>query len=158
MTTTDAEPVENLIVTIRKHRVILSADLARIYGVPTKALNQAIRRNVERFPPDFVLRVTRAEADRIARLRSQTVTLESGTHAKYETLGFTEHGAIMAALRLREWVAGQAELATQLAKLERRVTGHDHELQEIVNALRQLLDPVETPRRPRIGVTRGEEA
>ena len=177
MTTTDAEPVENLIVTIRKHRVILSADLARIYSVPTKALNQAIRRNVERFPPDFVLRVTRAEADRIARLRSQTVTLESGTHAKYETLGFTEHGAIMAAtvlnspravqmsifvvrafLRLREWVAGQAELATQLAKLERRVTGHDHELQEIVSALRQLLEPVEAPRRPRIGFTRGEEA
>ncbi len=158
MTTTDTEPVENLIVTIRKHRVILSADLARIYGVPTKALNQAIRRNVERFPPDFVLRVTRAEADRIARLRSQTVTLESGTHAKYETLGFTEHGAIMAALRLREWVAGQAELATQLAKLERRVTGHDHELQEIVSALRQLLEPVEAPRRPRIGFTRGEEA
>jgi hypothetical protein len=177
MTTTDAEPVENLIVTIRRQRVILSADLARIYGVPTKVLNQAIRRNAERFPHDFVLRISRAEADRIGRSRSQSVTLKRGSNVKYAPLAFTEHGAIMAAtvlnsaravqmsifvvrafLRLRQWVAGQAELATQLARLERRVGGHDHELQEIVTALRQLLDPVEPPRRPRIGFTRGEEA
>lgn len=93
----EIEPAENLIVTIRRQRVILSADLARICGVPTKALNQAIRRNAERFPPDFVLRISRAEADRIGRLRSQSVTLKRGRHAKYEPLGFTEHGAIMAA-------------------------------------------------------------
>ena len=97
MTTTDAEPVENLIVTIRRQRVILSADLARIYGVPTKVLNQAIRRNAERFPHDFVLRISRAEADRIGRSRSQSVTLKRGSNVKYAPLAFTEHGAIMAA-------------------------------------------------------------
>lgn len=177
MPNTEIEPVENLIVTIRRQRVILSADLAKIYGVPTKALNQAIRRNADRFPPDFVLRISRAEADRIGRLRSQSVTLKRGTHAKYESLGFTEHGAIMAAtvlnspravqmsifvvrafLRLREWVAGQTELAAQLAKLESRVTAHDHELQRIIQTLRQLVEPVESPRRPKIGFSRGEEA
>lgn len=174
MTASDIEPVEDLIVTVRRRRVILSADLARIYGVPTKALNQAIRRNADRFPPDFALRVSRADVDRIRRLRSQSVTLKQGVHAKYDSLGFTEHGAIMAAtvlnspravqmsifvvrafLRLRELVQGQVELAAQLAKLERRVAGHDHELRRIINTLRQLLEPVESPTRPKIGFTSG---
>jgi hypothetical protein len=100
MTTSDIQPVETLIVTIKRQRVILSADLARIYGVPTKALNQAVRRNADRFPPEFMVRITRREADRISRLRSQSVTLKRGTHAKYAPLGFTEHGAIATARRL----------------------------------------------------------
>jgi hypothetical protein len=113
-------PIESLILTIRGERVILAADLAALYGVQTKALNQGVKRNPERFPADFVFRLTAAEfsdlksqnvisRDGSAALRSQIVTLESpslrsqnatlkpGRHAKYPPYAFTEHGAIMAA-------------------------------------------------------------
>lgn len=122
--------------------------------MPTEALNQAVRRNSDRFPLDFVLRISRADVDRIRRLRSQSVTLKQGDHAKYESLGFTEHGAIMAAtvlkskravqmsifvvrafLRLRGMIQGQAELAAQPAEPEHRVAGHDHELRRIISGL-----------------------
>lgn len=156
----EIEPAENLIVTIRRQRVILSADLARICGVPTKALNQAIRRNAERFPPDFVLRISRAEADRIGRLRSQSVTLKRGQHLKYRPFVFTEHGILMlssvlnseraiqvnieimrAFVRLRKLVAGHRELTAKLTELERRVASHDEHIEAIFNAIRQLMTP-----------------
>ncbi len=113
-------PIESLILTIRDERVILAADLAAIYGVETKALNQAVKRNAERFPTDFVFQLTAAEfsdlksqnvisRDGSAALRSQFVTLDApslgsqnaalkrGRYAKYPPYAFTEHGAIMAA-------------------------------------------------------------
>ena len=154
--------VERLIVTVRRQRVILSPDLADIYGVETRSLNQAVKRNSDRFPPDFVLRLTRDEAMNVQRSRSQTVILKRGQNVKYLPLAFTEHGAIMAAtvlnspravhmsifvvrafLRLREWVAGQAELSARLAQLERRVGAHDHELRAIIQAIRELVQPGE---------------
>ena len=90
------ERVENRILTIRGHRVMLDADLAELYGVPAKALNQAIKRNAERFPDDFMFQLSREEANSI---RPQTVTLKTvpGKHWKYLPYVFTEHGAIMAA-------------------------------------------------------------
>jgi hypothetical protein len=157
-------------VTVRGLKVILSSDLARIYGVEPKVLNQAVKRNVERFPPDFAIRLSRGEVAELRRLRSQSVTLKRGAHVKYPPLAFTEHGAIMAAtvlnsrravqmsifvvrafLRLREWVAGQAELSRRLTHLERRVGEHDHELRAIIQAVRQLLQPPGPLRRRRIG-------
>ena len=82
---------------MRGHRVILSPDLAEIYGVETRALNQAVQRNQDRFPFDFAFRLTRDEAEAVHRSRSQSVTLKRGQNIKYLPLAFTEHGAIMAA-------------------------------------------------------------
>jgi len=109
-------PLETLIFTLRRQKVLLDADLAALYAVPTKALNQAVKRNAERFPPDFVFRILPREmADLRSQfvaageqdparqydgaLRSQFVTLNSGRgrHRKYPPYAFTEHGAIMAA-------------------------------------------------------------
>jgi hypothetical protein len=86
-----AEPVESVIVIVRGQKVILDTDLARIYGVQTKALNQAVKRNVERFPSDFVFQLTEAEALGVARLRSQIVTLnQEGLAADTQPVGVEE--------------------------------------------------------------------
>lgn len=90
-------PVEHLILTVRGQRVILSSDLAGIYGVETRTLNQAVKRNADRFPPDFAFRLTSDEAMEAQRSRSQSVMLKRGQNIKYLPLAFTEHGAIMAA-------------------------------------------------------------
>jgi hypothetical protein len=158
--------IERVILVMRGHKVLLDVDLAAIYGLPVKALNQAVKRNRERFPQDFMFQLTSEEA---RSLRSQTVTLETegrGQYRKYLPYVFTEHGALMAAsvlnspravqmslyvvrafLKLREWVAGQAELVVKLAELERHVAGHDQELKAIVQAIRQLMTPPDVPRR-----------
>ncbi|MBZ0168597.1 ORF6N domain protein [Candidatus Methylomirabilis lanthanidiphila] len=93
----DVAPIEGLIVTIRGHRVILAADLAEIYGVQTRVLNQAVKRNPEKFPGDFVFQLTLDEAETVQRSRSQIVILKRGLNIKYLPYAFTEHGAIMAA-------------------------------------------------------------
>lgn len=136
---------ERLIVVVRRQRVILSADLADIYGVETRVLNQAVKRHSDRFPADFACRLTRDEAIEAQRSRSHPVMLKRGHNIKYLPIAFTEHGAIMAAtvlnspgavhmsifvvrafLRLREWVAGHAELSARLVQLERRVGADRH--------------------------------
>jgi len=93
-------PVERIVRTIvrlRGRNVMLASDLARIYGVETRALNQAVKRNAGRFPRDFAFRLTRDEAVRVEHSRSQTVILKRGRNVKYAPLAFTEYGAIMAA-------------------------------------------------------------
>jgi ORF6N domain-containing protein len=149
-----------MILTVRGQRIILSSDLAEIYGVETRGLNQAVKRHQDRFPADFAFRLTREEAEIVWRSRSQSVILKRGQNPKYRPLAFTEHGAIMAAtvlnspravqmsifvvrafLRLREWVAGQADLSKRLARLEQRVGAHDRELKAIIRAIRELIQP-----------------
>ncbi len=163
---------ERAIRLVRGRRVMLDSDLAALYGVPTKRLNEQVKRNRERFPDDFAFEITREE---FSALRSQNATLEAGRgqHRKYLPWAFTEHGALMAAsvlnsvravqmsiyvvrafLRLREWAIGHAELASKLAELERRVAGHDEDMKAIVRAIRQLTEPPAVPHR-RIGF-RGE--
>lgn len=92
----NAPPPQSRIVMIRGERVILDADLADLYGVPTKQLNQQVRRNSERFPPDFCFALTPSEWN---ALRSQIATLKNGRgqHRKFLPYAFTEHGALMAA-------------------------------------------------------------
>ena len=167
---TKDEAVARLILIVRGQRVILSADLAKVYGVETKALNQAVTRNRERFPRDFAVRLTRREAEDVQRSRSQSVTLKRGQNIKYRPLAFTEHGAIMAAtvlsspqavqmsifvvrafLRLRALAGTQSELAARLAELDRRVGAHDRTLHDIIQAIRQLVQPVGHPNQRRIG-------
>lgn len=141
--------VESVIHTIRGERVILDADLAKLYGVPTKALNQAVRRNREKFPPDFLLELTNTEASNLQRLRlqqdtisrSQIVTLKHGKNVKHLPFAFTEHGAIMAAnilnspqavqmgvfvvrafVKMRSLLTDTRELAKKLAALEKELT------------------------------------
>jgi hypothetical protein len=171
---TPVDSIGSAIRVVRGHKVLLDADLAAMYGVPVKALNQAAKRNSDRFPADFRFQLTADEAE---RLRSQNVTLDGdrrGQHRKYLPWAFTEHGALMAAsvlnsaravqmsiyvvrafLRLREWAAGHAELASKLADLERRVAGHDEDLKAIVGALRQLTEPPLAARR-KIGFRSGD--
>jgi hypothetical protein len=161
--------VDGVIVTVRGQRVILSPDLAAIYGVETRTLNQAVRRNRPRFPADFLIRVSATEAGQIARSRSQSVILNGGANIKHPPLGFTEHGAIMAAtvlkspraiqmsifvvrafVRQRGAASVYLELRKRLDHLDRRVGGHDHDIQDIVQLVRRLLEPPSPPRR-RIG-------
>jgi hypothetical protein len=167
------ERIESKIYTIRRVRVVLDSDLAELYGVEARVLNQAVRRNADRFPSDFVLHLSVRETKELQRLRSQSVILKRGEHLKYSPFAFTEHGAVMAAtvlnspravqmsifvvrafLRLREWVVGQAELAARLVELERRVGAHDHELKAIIQTIRTMLEPPPPPRK-QIGFRRG---
>ena len=151
------EPVEPLIREIRGERVMLDSDLARVYGVPTKRLNEQVRRNKDRFPTDFVFQLT---LDELANLKSQFAT-SSSAHGGRRKLPFvfTEHGAIMAAnvlssrravemsihvirafVTLRRESGRYAELARKLAALERNQQLHGEDIQMILSALRQLED------------------
>jgi len=91
------EQIDGMIRTIRGVRVLLDRDLAKIYGVPTKAFNQAVKRNRQRFPEDFMFRLTLEEAKALQASRSQFVTLKRGQNVKYLPYAFTEYGALMAA-------------------------------------------------------------
>jgi len=89
--------VGSLIITIRNQKVIVDRDLAEIYGVETRRLNEQVNRNPERFPEDFMFKLTKEEADYWLRSRSQIAILKRGKNIKYLPYAFTEHGAIMAA-------------------------------------------------------------
>ena len=158
------ENVASLVFFIRGEKVMLDVDLAKLYGVSTKALNQAIKRNAERFPEDFAFRLTEGE---YLALRSQSVTSSTGRGGRrYLPWAFTEHGAIMAAsglnspravemsvfvvrafIRLGDFARTHAEFAAKLNALERKVAGHDKDLKRMFAALRALLDPPTKPRR-----------
>jgi hypothetical protein len=140
----ETAPVDSSILIVRGQRVILAADLAKIYGLETRVLNQAVKRNRDRFPEDFTFRLTRDEASRIAASRSQSVILNRGENIKYLPYVFTEHGALMAAnvlnsplavrmsvyvvrafIRLRHTVELQKNVMAKLEELERAVTAND---------------------------------
>jgi phage regulator Rha-like protein len=161
-------PIEQLIVRIRGQRVILAPDLARIYGVQTKALNQAVKRNISRFPPDFLFQLTRDEAEWLRRSRSQFVTLKRGENIKYLPYAFTEHGAIMAAtilnspravqmtvfvvrafVKMRSAMSDTTDLARKLARLEKELKQKPgiHEA-AIVDVLRRIMNIIDPPPEP----------
>lgn len=130
------EDIVQHISVLRGQRVLLDADLARLYGVPTKRLNEQVKRNARRFPEDFVFQLTQQEAKTLTRLRSQNATLKKGRHIKHLPYAFTEHGAIQAAnvlnsdaaieigvhvvrafVRLRQWLGTQKAFAAKLDEL-----------------------------------------
>jgi ORF6N domain len=150
---------------------MVDSDLAKLYGVQTKALNQAVKRNRHRFPADFMFQLTLEEGKAILALRSQNVTLnrgKKGRHLKYAPHVFTEHGTVMLAnvlksdvavrasiqvvrafVHLRQAVATNERIARTVEVLELRVDKHDGELQEVLRILRELLaPPPEPPKRP----------
>jgi hypothetical protein len=151
------EGVESLIHFVRGQRVMRDSDLARIYGVPLKRLNEQVKRNRERFPSDFAFHLTRQE---FANLKSQFAT--SSPHGGKRKLPwvFTEHGALMLAsvlnspvaieasvrvvrafVHLREMLASNRALAAKFAELERRLDAHDDAIKALFDAIRQLLEP-----------------
>ena len=176
MARSETAPIENSILVVRGRRVIPAADLAKIYGVETRVLNQAVKRHRERFPEDFTFRLTRDEASAIAASRSQFVILKRGGNIKYLPYVFTEHGAIMAAnvlnsaravrmsvyvvrafVRLRHTVELQRDIMAKLEELERTVTAHDADIKRLFVAIRQLMAPPETKKR-KIGFLVEEKA
>lgn len=179
------ESISLSIASLRGQRVILDADLAALYGVEIRRLNEQIKRNLDRFPADFMFRLTAEEFD---SLRSQFATLKTGRgqHRKYLPYAFTEHGAIMAAMvlaspravqvsvyvvrafvRLREAALKHKDLATRLDSLEEKTEAlamqHDAlsrntraQLRQVFEALRELTVPPEPAKRP-IGFVPHEE-
>ena len=164
------EHVVSRIFLVRGQKVMLDADLADLYGVTTKRLNEQIKRNIDRFPSDFMFQLNAREHD---SLRSQFATSK-------ETLGrggrrylpyvFTEHGAIMAAsvldseravqvsiyvvrafVQLREMLSSNKALARKLNELERKLTTHDRAITELIEAIRHLMTPPEPKKKRPIG-------
>ena len=163
--------IERRIYLIRGQKVMLDSDLAELYGVSTSSLNQAVRRNIERFPEDFAFQLTREEYE---PLRSQSVILKTGRgqHRKYLPLTFTEQGVAMLSsvlrseravkvniaimrtfVRLRELLLSNADLARKLETLESK---YDEQFRVVFEAIRELMSQEEAPKR-QIGFNQGEE-
>ena len=180
------ETITHRILMLRGQKVLLDSDLAALYDVPTKRFNEQVKRNLERFPADFMFQLTEEEWE---SLRSQIATLKPGRgqHRKYMPYAFTEHGAIMAAtilnspratevsvyvvrafVRLREVLASNAELAKRLNDLERsteaKAMQHDifarntrAQLKQVFDAIRELMTPPEPQKKRPIGFISGDE-
>jgi len=156
-------PIENIqskIYVIRGERVMLDRDLAELYMVETKVLNQAVKRNIDSFPQDFMFQLTKEEDD---SLRSQFVTLKRGQHRKYTSYVFTEHGILMLSsvlksvrarnvniqimrtfVKLREFLATNEEIKKKLQE-------HDYMISYLVESVDELLNPVIEESKRRIG-------
>jgi phage regulator Rha-like protein len=168
------EDISRAILVLRGHKVLLDAELAALYGVDTRELLQAVKRNRERFPEDFMIQLTAAEW---AALRSQIVTLKRGRgqHRKYLPYAFTEQGVAMlssvlksaraiavniqivrAFVRMRELLISNREFAEKLdqleARLEKKLASHDEAIAAILSAIRGLMNPT-PPKRRGIGFT-----
>ena len=165
------ERIEKAILLVRRQKVMLDADLAALYEVETRVLVQAVKRNLERFPEDFMFQLNKEET---GFLTSQIVTLKRGRgqHRKYLPYVFTEQGVAMlssvlrspraiqvnieimrAFIRLRQMLASHTELARKLDALERK---YDTQFKVVFDAIRQLMAPPEPKRRP-IGFRKGDE-
>ncbi|MBA4380955.1 MAG: DNA-binding protein [Sideroxydans sp.] len=169
---TDKQPlitmanIESKILLIRGQKVMLDADLAELYEVETRRLNEQMSRNKERFPEDFMFQLT---AEEFANLKSQIATSSWGGRRKLP-YAFTEHGALMLGnvlksdravdvsimivrtfVHLRELVSSNNELSQKLDKLERKFAGHDRAISELINAIRQLMSPSESDKKRPIG-------
>ncbi len=161
------EKIEKKIFLIRGKKVMLDRDLADLYGVSAKRLNEQVKRNLDRFPDDFMFKLTLEEG---ISLRSQIATLKRGQHRKYLPYAFTEQGVSMLSsvlnskraihvniqimrtfTKLREMLATSKDLKDKLNELESRVTNHDKEIQSIFHAIHKLIEPqINKPKR-RIG-------
>ncbi len=155
------ETVISKIFFIRNQKVILDTDLAKLYGVETKVLNQSIRRNLRRFPDDFMFQLTKEEN---TSLRSQFVTLKKGQHSKYLPYVFTEHGVAMlssvlnseraieinilimrAFVKLREIISTHKKVEEKLKEIDEKLEEHDEHIVKIIEIINRLLMPPEKP-------------
>jgi phage regulator Rha-like protein len=157
------EQVENVILFIWGNRVMLDKNLAELYDVETRTLVQAIKRNKQRFPPDFMFQLSKDEFD---SLRSQIVISKGRGGRRYLPYVFTEQGVAMLSsvlhsdraiqvniaimrvfARLREMMATHKELARQLSELEKHLRDHDHQIQTVFEAIRQLMAQPDPPKK-----------
>jgi phage regulator Rha-like protein len=163
------ERIDRAIYLIRGQKVMFDRDLAELYEVSTKVLNQAVKRHKDRFPEDFMFQMTMQEANAWwsevmqVRLRSQNVTLKRGQHIKYRPYAFTEHGILMlssilnseraiqvniqimrAFVRLRQMLATNANLERRLNELEKK---YDAQFKVVFDAIRQLMAPPPSSRK-----------
>ncbi len=164
------EAISSRILILRGERIILDADLAELYGVETKRLNEQVRRNKERFPEDFTFQLTPEEKNRVVANCDHLTRLKFSPTSPY---AFTEHGAIMAAsvlntpravevgvyvvrafVKLRELLTTNKGLAVKLAELERKLEGHDTSIRQLVGAIRELMNPPEPTKKRPIGFGR----
>lgn len=164
------ERITHSILIVRNQRVLLDSELAVLYGVTTKRFNEQFKRNLKRFPADFMFRL---DADEAAGLRSHFATSNPGRGGRrYAPYVFTEHGAIMAAtilnspravemsvhvvrafVQLRDAIASNKELARRFDELERKLATHDQAIVGILKAIRGLMKPTPEPKRRGIGFT-----
>ncbi len=152
-----AESIGQRILLIRGAKVMLDSDLAELYGVTTKALNQAVRRNIDRFPADFMFRLTKQEKQEVVTNCDHLAKLKFSSTLPY---AFTEHGALMLGnvlkseraievsllvvrtfVQLREMLSSHKELAVKLEALERKIGSHDQAIAGLIDAIRQLMAP-----------------
>ena len=166
--------LETCIHTLRGERVMFDFDLARLYGVQTKRLNEQVKRNAERFPEDFMFRLTRSEVD---GLNWSQIATSSSKHRdpRFPPFAFTEHGALMAAsvldspraveaslyvvrafVRLRGLLSVHKDLARKLQALERKLTSHDRAIADIITTIRQMMMVPEAKKAP-IGFVRPKD-
>ena len=165
------EPIENKIFQFRGQKVMIDTDLALLYGIPVKVLNQSVKRNAERFPDDFMFQLTAEETE---TLRSQIVTSNNEANnpaggrggRRYLPFAFTEEGVAMlssvirsprailvniaimrAFVKLRELISTHKELAQKLVELEWKVEQHDSDIHDIFEAIRRLMQPPDKPKR-----------
>ena len=168
--TTSAMGIEALILNVRGLRVMRDSDLARVYGVELKRLNQAVRRNVIRFPKSFAFQIS---AQEFANLQPGYSMAKTHGGARKLPWVFTEYGALQLAnvlksqtaieasvrvievfISMREQLAAHKELAVKLAELEGRIAGHDGAIQDLFEAIRQLVEPPLPENRKQIGFMR----
>ncbi len=158
-----SELIEQKIFLLRGQKVMLSTDLARLYGVQPKVLLQTVKRNITRFPSDFMFQLTLDEANNVressVRLRSQIVTLKRGEHIKHPPYAFTEQGVAMLSSVLKSERAVQVNIAIMRSfvklreilsthkELRERVEKHDEQIHLIFEAINQLMIPPEKPKR-----------
>ncbi len=161
--------IEQSILVIRGQKVMLDADLAALYGVETKVLVQAVKRNISRFPEDFMFQLSKEEFD---ILRSQSLTSRSWGGRRYLPYAFTEQGVAMLSsvlrseraiqvniqimrtfVKLRKMLASHEELARKLDALERK---YDHQFKKVFDAIRQLMAPPSPEPKRRIGFEVGD--
>lgn len=164
------EDIAGAILMLRGHKVLLDTELAALYGVTTKRLNEQVKRNRDRFPEDFLFRLTRDETEAVNRSQIATGS-QKHRDPRFPPYAFTEHGAIMAAtvvnspravemsvyivrafVKLREMLASNKELVQKLNELERKLQSHDQAIVGILKAIRELMNPPIPKRRP-IGFT-----
>ncbi len=163
------EMIEQKILMIRGEKVMLDSDLAELYGVEVKQLKRQVRRNIDRFPADFMIQLSKEEYE---SLRRHFGTLKRGEHSKYLPYAFTEQGVAMlssvlnseravkvnieimrAFVRLRQMLASNAELARKLDAMEKK---YDAQFKTVFDAIRQLMTPPETKKK-KIGFRREKE-
>jgi hypothetical protein len=166
------EIIMSKILLIRGKKVMIDRDLAELYGVPTKRLNEQVKRNIKRFPDDFMFQLTAKEKEEVVAICDHLKTLKYSPQLPYV---FTEYGAVMLAsvlnsdraievniqivrifTQMREMLSTHKDILLKLEQLENKVTGHDEDIQLIFGYLKGLLNPPQEPR-PRVGFRRANE-